>query len=132
MDSKIIIIISDTSIKNNVVTLLSHVCSGYNIFSKTIYYIINIISTKTELFTIRCGINQVVQEIDVNCTIVITDTIHLARRIFDLLSYFYLLLSITIVQDLRGFFNKNSYNFIDFCDCPSSVKWTHCYGTLGH
>ena len=60
LDLKTVIVISDASIKNNVATSILHICSGHNILAKTIHYAINITSTKTELFTIRYGINQVV------------------------------------------------------------------------
>jgi len=43
-----------------------HVCLGHNILAKTIHYAINAISTKIELFAIRCGINQVIQVINCN------------------------------------------------------------------
>jgi len=76
---KIVIIISNTSIKDNVAMTISYVCLDYNILAKTIYYTVNVTSTKMELFAIRCGINQVIQLINVICIIVITDAIHLAR-----------------------------------------------------
>ena len=60
LDFHIIIIVSDVSIKNNITTSILHVLSGHNTIAKTIYYAINITSTETELFTIRCRINQVV------------------------------------------------------------------------
>jgi len=41
-DSKTVIIISDTSIKNNVAMSISHICSDYNILAKTIYYAVNV------------------------------------------------------------------------------------------
>jgi len=34
-----ILVISDTSIKNNVVTLISHICSSQNILAKTIHHV---------------------------------------------------------------------------------------------
>ena len=52
-----IVVISNISIKNNVATLILHVHSNSNGIKKTIYYAINIILTKTELFTIRYRIN---------------------------------------------------------------------------
>jgi len=79
LDPKTIIIISDVSIKNNIAISISYICSGYNILAKTIYYAVNVISTETELFAIRCRINQAVQEIDMNHIIVIIDAIYLAR-----------------------------------------------------
>ena len=60
MDPKTIIIISDASIKNNVATSILYICSSRNILAKTIYYAVNITSTKAELFTIRYKINQAI------------------------------------------------------------------------
>lgn len=111
---KIVIVISDASIKKNVATLILHIHSKSNILSKTIHHAINITSAKTELFTIRYGINQVVQVQDVKNIIVITNTIHAARHIFDSSIHPYQLQSITIVQDLRAFFTKSSNNSIAF------------------
>jgi len=60
MDSHSTIIVSDISIKNNVVTSIAHIHS-YNLpVIKMIHYATNIISTEAELFAIRCGINQAV------------------------------------------------------------------------
>ena len=60
LDFHIIIIVSDVSIKNNITTSILYILSGHNTIAKTIYYAINITSTETELFTIRCRINQAV------------------------------------------------------------------------
>ena len=68
---------------------ISHIHLGYNILAKTIHHVINVISTEIELFAIRCRVNQVIQVINVTYTIVITDTIYLARQIFNSLSHFY-------------------------------------------
>jgi len=53
-----VLVISNTSIKNNVVTLISYICSGQNILAKTIHHTINITSTKMKLFSIRYRINK--------------------------------------------------------------------------
>jgi len=79
IDPETIIIIFDASIKNNVITSISHVCSHQNILAKTIHYAINITSTEVELFTIRCGINQAIHIQNVHHIFVITDAIHSAR-----------------------------------------------------
>jgi len=56
-----------------------YVCLDYNILAKTIHYTVNVISTEMEFLAIRCGINQVIQVINVICIIVITNAIQLAR-----------------------------------------------------
>jgi len=113
-DPKTVIIISDANIKKNIATLVSHVCSGCNILAKTIYHAINVTSIEAELFAIRYSINQAVQVENATNIIIITDTIHTIRWIFNSSSYPYQLQSIAIVQDLRDFFNKSSNNSITF------------------
>ena len=74
---KTILVIPDTSIKNNVATSISYIHSGRNILAKTIHHVINVTSTEVELFSIRCRINQAVQVSNAKNIIVITDAIHL-------------------------------------------------------
>ena len=83
-----------------------HIYSGCNIHTT-----INITITEAELFAIKYSINQAVQVQNTTHIIVITDAIHAVRQIFDLLTYLYL---ITVLQDLRAFFNKSSNNSIVF------------------
>ena len=56
-DSKIAIIIFDTSIKNQVATSIAHIHVYDNPVIKTLHYAVNVTSTEAELFVIRCGIN---------------------------------------------------------------------------
>ena len=109
-----VIVISSDSIKNNVTTSILHVYNGWNIIAKTIHYTMNITFTEIELFSIRCEINQAVQVSNIEQIIVITDTIPAARYIFNLFTYSYQLHFISVFQDLRAFFNKNSNYFILF------------------
>ena len=81
--------------------------------------------TEAELFAIRYRINQAVQIPRASYIIVITDSIHLAKCIFDSLTHSYQIQSIAIAQDLRVFFNKNTQNSINFWECPSNAKWSH-------
>ena len=83
----------------------------------------NISSTEAKLFTIRCDISQATQLQDVMQIAVVTDTIPVAKRIFDLFHYPYQLHSIIISYDLRKFFNKNFNNSITSWDCLSDDKW---------
>ena len=120
-NTKIIVIISDTSIKNNITTFIAYIHPRPNTIAKTIYQAINVILTEAKLFAIRCKINQAVQVTDTSYIIVITDATHSVRYIFDLLSHPYQLQSITIAQDLRIFFEKNN-NSIEFWNYPSNTK----------
>ena len=54
------IVVSDANIKNYIAMLISHIHLYYKPIIKTIYRAINITTTKAELFTIQCGINQAV------------------------------------------------------------------------
>ena len=121
-DTRTVVIISDASIKNNITTSIVYIHSGPNIIAKTIHHAVNITLTKAELFAIRCEINQVINILHI---IVITDTIHSLRCIFDSSSHPYQLQSIAITQDFRTFFEKNTYNSIKFWDCPNNAKWIH-------
>jgi len=90
MDFTSIIVVSDTCIKNNIATFISHVHFYSNGIKKTIYHTINISLTKVELFAIRCRINQVVQISKISyIIIIITNAIHLAKKIFNFMIYPY-------------------------------------------
>ena len=58
LDSSIALIVTDTSIKNQVAISIAHTHYWDCPIMKTIYHAINVTSTEAELFTIRCGINQ--------------------------------------------------------------------------
>ena len=53
------------------------------------HHAVNISTTKAELFAMRCDINQAVGIPHINYIIIITDSIHIAKKIFDLLLYPY-------------------------------------------
>ena len=46
-------------------------------------------TVKAKLFTIRYGIEQAIQILDIACIIVVTDTIHVVHSIFDSSIYLY-------------------------------------------
>ena len=110
---KIWLIIFDASVKNNVATLVLYICRRQDI-AKTMYHTMNIMSTEAEPFVTRCGINYATQIQDVAHIIIIMDIILAAKCIFDTSIHPYQLHSITILKDLREFFNKNSINLISF------------------
>jgi len=78
------IIASDMSIKNLVATSITHIHTYDKPIIKMIHHVVNITSTETELFAIRCGINQSSCLNNISKIIVITDSIHVIKRIFDL------------------------------------------------
>ena len=86
-DPSITLMVSDTSIKNQVTTSISHIHVHNKYVIKTIHYVVNITTTEAELFTIRCGINQAISHQGIRKIVVITDSIHSTRKFFDYTSY---------------------------------------------
>jgi len=59
-NSKIVVVVSDTSIKNHIAISIAHVHSFTNPIIKILHYVINITTTEAKLFAIKCSINQAV------------------------------------------------------------------------
>jgi len=74
-DLKLVVVIFNTKVKNNVTTLISHIYCHSNEVKKTIYHTVNITSTKAKLFAIRYEINQAIHIPDVSHIIIITNTV---------------------------------------------------------
>ena len=66
-DSKIVVVVLDASIKNQVVTLIAHIHIHNNPIVKTLHHAINVTFTEAEFFAIRCGINQAIQLSNISC-----------------------------------------------------------------
>ena len=96
----IAIITSDVSIKNLIATSIVHIHTHNKPIIKTIHYTVNVTSTKTELFTIKCSINQSSCLDYISKIIVITDSIHAVKRIFDLFIHPFQVQAVTILKDL--------------------------------
>ena len=77
------IVVIDTSIKNDIITSISHIYTHNNPITKTLHHVVYNISTKAELFTIRYSINQASNRNNIFKIIIITDSIHVAKKIFD-------------------------------------------------
>ena len=88
-----------------------------------IYYVVHVTSTEAELFAIKCGINQAMNFDNVSKIIVITDSIHAARKIFELSVHPYQVQSAAILSDLHNFFKCHKNNSIEFWECSSCLKW---------
>ena len=99
--SHMAIIIIDASIKKDIATSISHICIHDHPLTKTVHYTVYVTSTEAELFAIRCGINQVCGKNNISKIIVITDSIHTAKKIFDSKFHPYQLHMIAILQELR-------------------------------
>ena len=73
------IVISDGSIKNQVATTIAHIYVHDNPVIKTLHHAVNITSTEAKLFAIRCGINQATLLANINCIVIIMDSLHAAK-----------------------------------------------------
>ena len=113
-DPKFIVVVSDTSIKNQIATLIAHVHIYNSPVIKTVYYAINVMTTEAELFAIRYSINQATYLNNINQIIFIMNSIYTTKRIFDLLLYLYQIHIVSISRELRKFFTKDCNNFIEF------------------
>jgi len=98
LNSNIVLIIFNVSVKNKVTTSISHVQKGQNIIAKITHYAMNVTFT------------------------IIIDAIPAIRHIFNLSIHLFQLYFITMSHNLRVFFNRNFNNTISFWDCPSSDK----------
>ena len=123
LSPSVAIIASDVSIKNNVVMSIMHIHIYNKSLTKMIYYAVLITSTKAELFAIRCSINQAMNFNNIAKIIVITDSIHTARKIFNPSVHPYQIQSAAILSELRNFFNHHEDNSIEFWEYPSCLKW---------
>ena len=113
------LIISDAGIKNNIATSITHIYIRDRPIIKTIHHMANITSTEAKLFAIRCSINQTINLLGISKIIIITDSIHAAKKIFDLVIYLFQIHSAVISKKLRKIFLTNNDNSIAFWKCPS-------------
>ena len=83
LDHSYTLVVTDASINNNVTTSIAyiHICDKPIV--KTLHHTVNITLIEAEPFSIRCGINQATNISGISKIIVITDSIHAARRMFD-------------------------------------------------
>jgi len=77
------IIVIDASIKNDIATSISHIYLVNHSLIKMVHYALFVTSTKAKLFAMRCGINQACNKENMSKIIIITDSIHTARKIFN-------------------------------------------------
>ena len=117
------LVITNASIKNDIATSISHVHIANHLLTKTVHHAVFVTSTEAELFAIRCGINQACSKENISKVIVITDSIHAAKKIFNSKSHPFQSHTAVILSELWGFFNSNCDNSIEFWECPSCLKW---------
>jgi len=117
------LIVTDASIKNNIATSISHVHIANHPLTKTVHHVVFVTSMEAELFAIRCSINQACIKENVSKVIVVTDSIHAAKKIFNSKSHPFQSHTTAILSKLWGFFNSSHNNSIEFWECPSCLKW---------
>jgi len=117
------LVVTDASIKNDIVTSILHIHIANLPLTKMVHYAAFVSSTEAELFAIRCGINQACIKENISKIIVITDSIHAVKKIFDSKLYPFQTPTSAILSKLRRFFNANQENSIEFWECPSHLKW---------
>jgi len=117
------IIVMDASIKNDIVTSILHVHLTNHLVTKTLHHVASVMSTEAGLFMIRCGINQACIKENMSKIIVVTDSIHMAKKIFDTSSHSYQSHAMAILSELCCFFAVNQSNSIEFWKCFSHLNW---------
>jgi len=125
------IITTDASIKNNIATSISHMHISNQPLTKTIHHTAFVTSVEAELFAIRCGINQASAKKSISKIIVITNSIHVTKKIFDPMSHPFQIHVIAILEKLCYFFSRNSNNAIEFWESPSHLNW-HLHKAVDH
>jgi len=118
------LVITDTNVKSNVATSILHIYIHNKPIVKTLHYTVNITSTETELFAIRCSINQATNLNNISKIIIVTNSIHTARKIFNSASHLFQKHSATILNKLQMFFSHHQKNSIEFWECPSQCRWS--------
>jgi len=116
-------VVTDASVKNNIASSIAHIHVHNKLIVKILHHAINITSTEVEFFAIRCSINQVLYLQNISKIIVVTNSIHVAKKIFDTSSDPLQKQAALILNDLRDFFNRHHENTIKFWECPSKCKW---------
>ena len=122
-----VLVIADASIKNDIAIFISHIHSANWPLVKTVHHAFFVTSTEAELFAIRCGINQACTISNVSKIVVVTDSIHVAKKAFDCESHPYQIHSAAILSKLHTFFSSNESNTIEFWKCPSKLRWRFHY-----
>ena len=113
------IVISDASIKNDIATSISHMYIANQLLIKILHHTVLVTTTEAKLFTIRCGINQACSKNNISKIIVVTNSIHTAKKIFDSISYPYQSQAMAILSNLHQSFTRNQSNSIEFWKCLS-------------
>ena len=100
-DSLHVLVVTNASIKYNVTTSIAHIYICNKDIIKMIHYTINILFSEAELLIIRYSINQATNIPSISKIVIITDSLHIARRIFNSLTNSYQKHTATISGSVR-------------------------------
>ena len=117
------LVVTDNSIKNNIATFILHIHIANQPLTKTVHYATFVTSMEVELFAIRCSINQACSKDNVSKIVIVMNSIHATKIIFDSKPHPYQSHTAAILSELWGFFNANCDNSIEFWECSSHFKW---------
>ena len=95
------IVVTDASIKNDIATSISHIHVHNHSLTKTVHHAVYVTSTEAELFAIRCSINQTCGKNNISKIIVVSDSIHTAKKIFESGPHPYQLHTTSTLQELH-------------------------------
>ena len=118
----ITIITTDASIKNNIAISISHTHISNQPLIKTLHHTAFVTSSEAKLFAIRYGISQASSKENISKIIIITDSIQVAKKIFDPLSHLLQSQSVAILGNLRQFFSRDPNDSIEFWKCSSRLN----------
>jgi len=119
-----ITIIADESVKKSqVATAVAHIWLENSIIQCLQANSINITSIEAELMAIRLGLILAMEEENVHNIIVITDSIAVAKKVFESKTDPLQNMFIPVTSAIDSFFRKDSRNKIQFWFCPSKAKW---------
>ena len=113
------IVVLDASIKNDIATSISHMHIANHLLIKTLHHAAFVTTTEAELFIIRYSINQACSNENVSKIIIITNSIYVAKKIFNTVLHSYQGHAVAILSELHQFFTNNQNNSIEFWKCPS-------------
>ena len=122
MSPHIAIVVSDASIKNDITTSISHIYIHDQPLVKMVHHVAFVTSTEAELFAIRCSISQACNKENISKIIIVTDSIHAAKKIFDTKSHPYQIYMSAILNELGQFFTTCQENHIEFWECPGCLR----------
>ena len=117
------IIVTNASVKNDIATLVSHIHIHDHPLIKMVHHVAFITSTEVELFAMRCSISQACSKENISKIIVVANSIHVAKKIFDDKTYPYQIYTTAILSEFWQFFTTGQGNSIEFWECPSQLKW---------